>query len=82
MDSAPAMLYRIIRSDRVSWTDFLSNQVRDQPRRGMELTRSARLGRHLDVRYRGRRAVRAQTLAGSCRFVAELRDPGTASSAT
>jgi hypothetical protein len=71
----PARLYRIIRTQHPSWSDFLSNQVRDQPRRDVELREPLEwTGPSTFDTEQGARAA-AQRFPALGRYIAELAIP-------
>jgi hypothetical protein len=71
----PTTLYRIVRTRYPSWSDFLSNQVRDQPRRGVEITDPLEWAgvSTFDTLHEAR--VRAKAIPALGRYIAELRIP-------
>ena len=71
----PITLYRVIRTQHPSWSDFLSNLVRDQPPRDVEVDDPlewAGISTFEDPEEARDRARRFPTLG---RYIAELRIP-------
>jgi hypothetical protein len=74
----PTTLYRLVRSEHVSWTDFLSNMANDQPPRGGEVTAQVLWAGLSAFDSEDAARARAKQFRRMGRFIAVLRFPDEA----